>query len=138
MSTQKQEKLVLWFEELTKGDIPLAGGKNANLGEMTQAKVPVPPGFAITAYSYKRFITETQIAREIYRIIDETVTDPEDNVTTYTRDGVGLMIHTNNPNSTISEARMRPRIMPHSMGVEGNIGCLANIGAVTTTPIVQK
>jgi pyruvate,water dikinase len=78
VSTPKQEKLVLWFEELTKNDIPVAGGKNASLGEMTQAKIPVPPGFAITAHAYKRFITETQIAQEIYRIINETVTDPED------------------------------------------------------------
>lgn len=78
MSTPKQEKLVLWFEELTKDDIPVAGGKNASLGEMTQAKIPVPPGFAITAYAYKRFITETQIAQEIYQTINETVTDPED------------------------------------------------------------
>jgi len=69
---------VLWFEELTKDDIPVAGGKNASLGEMTQAKIPVPPGFAITAYAYKRFITETQIAQEIYQTINETVTDPED------------------------------------------------------------
>jgi pyruvate,water dikinase len=78
VSTPKQEKLVLWFEELTKDDIPVAGGKNASLGEMTQAKIPVPPGFAVTAYAYKRFITETQIAQEIYQTINETVTDPED------------------------------------------------------------
>jgi pyruvate,water dikinase len=74
----KEEKLVLWFEELTKDDIPLAGGKNANLGEMTQAKIPVPPGFAVTAHTYKKFITETGIAKKIYRMISETVTDPND------------------------------------------------------------
>lgn len=78
MSTQKQEKLVLWFEELLKDDIPLVGGKNANLGEMTQANIPVPPGFAITASAYKRFITETGIAEKIYRIVNDTVTDTND------------------------------------------------------------
>lgn len=78
MSVPKQEKLVLWFEELTKDDIPMVGGKNANLGEMIQAKIPVPPGFAVTAYAYKRFITETKIAQEIYRLVEETVTDQED------------------------------------------------------------
>lgn len=78
MSTQKHEKLVLWFEELTKNDIPTVGGKNANLGEMTRAKIPVPPGFAITAQAYEKFITETKIVEEIYRTIEETVTDPED------------------------------------------------------------
>jgi pyruvate,water dikinase len=74
---QKHEKLVLWFEELTKIDIPTVGGKNANLGEMTQAKIPVPPGFAITAQAYQKFIIDTRIAQEIYRTIEDTVTDPE-------------------------------------------------------------
>jgi pyruvate,water dikinase len=70
--------LVLWFESLRKTDIPSVGGKNANLGEMTSAGIPVPPGFAITAFSYKRFIEETGIASKIYEIIKETVTNPND------------------------------------------------------------
>jgi pyruvate,water dikinase len=78
MPTSEKEKFVLWFEELTKNDVPLVGGKNANLGEMTKAKVPVPPGFAITAQAYEKFITETNIAQEMYRIIKETVTNPDD------------------------------------------------------------
>ncbi len=78
MSVSREEKLVLWFEELTKDDVPIVGGKNANLGEMTQAEIPVPIGFAITAQAYKRFITKTNIAQQIYQIIKETVTDLED------------------------------------------------------------
>ena len=74
----KNEKLILWFEELRKTDVPLVGGKNASLGEMTNAKIPVPPGFAITAYAYKVFITKTDIAEKIYKIIADTVTDVND------------------------------------------------------------
>ena len=74
MSTKKD--LVLWFENLRKTDIPIVGGKNASLGEMTNAGIPVPPGFAVTAYAYEKFIEETRIAEKIYRIIKETVTDP--------------------------------------------------------------
>lgn len=66
---------MLWFEELSKDDVPIVGGKNANLGEMTKAKIPVPPGFAITAQAYKHFITETNIAQQIYKTIKESVTD---------------------------------------------------------------
>jgi pyruvate,water dikinase len=69
------EKRILWFEELGKEDIPLVGGKNANLGEMIKTKIPVPPGFAITAHSYHEFITQTGIAEKIYKIIGETVSD---------------------------------------------------------------
>jgi len=72
---ERQERLVLWFEELRKEDVPLVGGKCANLGEMLSAGIPVPPGFAITATAYKRFIEETGIAEEIYRILREVIVD---------------------------------------------------------------
>ena len=76
MAKDKSQALILWFEELGKEDIPLVGGKCANLGEMINAGIPVPPGFAVTAYAYKRFIEETRIAQKIYDILDETITDP--------------------------------------------------------------
>ncbi|MEM4449650.1 MAG: phosphoenolpyruvate synthase [Nitrososphaerota archaeon] len=78
MSQDREQKLVLWFEELRKEDVSLVGGKCANLGEMISAGIPVPPGFAITAYAYKKFIEETKIAEKIYDILDETIKDPKD------------------------------------------------------------
>ena len=77
MSKMKKD-LIIWFEDLRKTDVPSVGGKNANLGEMLNAGIPVPPGFAVTAYAYKRFIEETGIANKIYEIINETVTNPND------------------------------------------------------------
>ena len=76
--SEMRKDLVIWFEGLRKTDIPSVGGKNANLGEMTSAGLPVPPGFAITAYSYKKFIEDTGIATKIYDIINETMTTPDD------------------------------------------------------------
>ena len=73
-----KKDLVIWFGDLRKTDIPLVGGKNANLGEMISAGLPVPPGFAVTAYAYEKFIEETRIAEKIYKIINETVTDVND------------------------------------------------------------
>ncbi len=73
MSEDKARKIILWFEELTKDDVPLVGGKNANLGEMLRAGIPVPPGFAVTAYAYKRFIEETGIKDKIYEILRKHV-----------------------------------------------------------------
>ena len=66
-----KRKPVLRFEELRKEDIPLVGGKCANLGEMIQSGIPVPPGFAVTAQTYEKFISETGIAEKIYKIIEE-------------------------------------------------------------------
>ena len=45
---------------------------------MIHAGLPVPPGFAVTAYSYERYIQEKKIAEQIYRIITETVKNPND------------------------------------------------------------
>ncbi|RLE55657.1 MAG: phosphoenolpyruvate synthase [Thermoprotei archaeon] len=73
MSVDKSKKIILWFEELTKEDVPLVGGKCANLGEMTRAGLPVPPGFAVSAYAYKRFIEETGIKDKIYEILREVI-----------------------------------------------------------------
>ncbi len=78
MSSSRKEKRILWFGELSRKDIPLVGGKNANLGEMINAEIPVPPGFAITAEAYREFIVETGIAEKIYKTIEDTVTDTND------------------------------------------------------------
>jgi pyruvate,water dikinase len=77
LSTTKKD-IVIWFGDLRKTDIPLVGGKNANLGEMISAGLPVPPGFAVTAYAYEKFIETTHIAKKIYEIINKTVTDKND------------------------------------------------------------
>lgn len=73
--TEMRKDLVIWFENLRKTDIPSAGGKNANLGEMLNAGIPIPPGFAVTAYSYQKFISETEISKKMYTILDETIKD---------------------------------------------------------------
>ena len=63
-------KYVEFFEGLKKEDVAIAGGKGANLGELTQAGIPVPPGFVITAATYDKFIKETGIFDEIMGILD--------------------------------------------------------------------
>jgi pyruvate, water dikinase len=74
----KEKELVLWFDNLRNTDVSIVGGKNASLGEMIHAALPVPFGFAVTAFSYERYIQEKKIAEQIYKIIAETVTNPND------------------------------------------------------------
>ncbi|TRO49475.1 phosphoenolpyruvate synthase [Candidatus Bathyarchaeota archaeon] len=71
-------KLILWFDELRNTDVPIVGGKNASLGEMIHAGMPVPPGFAVTAYAYEMFINKTKINKKIYSIINQTIKDHND------------------------------------------------------------
>ena len=56
---------VKFFSELTRKDVHIAGGKGASLGEMTQAGIPVPPGFVLTAQAFDRFLHETALKEEI-------------------------------------------------------------------------
>ncbi len=62
---QKDQKAVVWFQEVTKDDIALVGGKGANLGEMTNAGIPVPQGFIVTADAYFYFIETAGIREKI-------------------------------------------------------------------------
>jgi pyruvate,water dikinase len=73
-------KLLLWFNEISKEDVPLVGGKSASLGEMTsKTKVPVPYGFALTADAYRLFIKENQIETKIADAL-KPLTDTNDTV----------------------------------------------------------
>src|SRR6185369_6941703 len=74
---EKCKKFILWFDEVGRDDIPLVGGKNANLGEMYQnlthatsemfpdEQIQVPFGFAVTAYAYKFFIEKNELNNKI-------------------------------------------------------------------------
>ncbi len=57
MATQ----FIKFFKEVSKNDVHIAGGKGASLGEMTQAGIPVPPGFVLTAAAFDRFVEETDL-----------------------------------------------------------------------------
>ncbi len=75
----KEDKVILWFDEVTKRDMSLAGGKGANLGEMVQAKLPVPAGFIVTATTYFEFLERTGLEKEIRHLLGKL--DPNDTKT---------------------------------------------------------
>ncbi|MEK7064123.1 MAG: phosphoenolpyruvate synthase [Patescibacteria group bacterium] len=61
----KQKALVLPFSQIDKEDIPLVGGKGANLGEMAGAGFPIPAGFCVTAEAYRKLISENDLEPKI-------------------------------------------------------------------------
>ena len=63
------EPLCVWFSELTRKDVPLAGGKGANLGDMVQAGLPVPPGFVITAPAYRLVVERANLVDKIHGLL---------------------------------------------------------------------
>src|SRR4030042_1475243 len=68
-SMKSKPNFVVWFNEVTKKDIPLVGGKGANLGEMTNAGIPVPPGFIVTAAAYFDFIEKAGLHNKIKALL---------------------------------------------------------------------
>jgi pyruvate,water dikinase len=51
--------------DLSRPDVPYAGGKGANLGELTAAGMPVPDGFVVGAPTYARYVDETGLRQRI-------------------------------------------------------------------------
>ncbi|HEX6534040.1 MAG TPA: phosphoenolpyruvate synthase [Gemmatimonadaceae bacterium] len=58
------------LREITRNDVAIAGGKGANLGEITAAGFPVPPGFVVLVDAYRRFAGSGGLAAEIARRLD--------------------------------------------------------------------
>jgi pyruvate,water dikinase len=71
----KQNRFIIWFDEIGLEDINIVGGKTAALGELTQKLsekgVKVPYGFAITSYAYRWLIQKTGIQDIIWSILRE-------------------------------------------------------------------
>ncbi len=60
---------IVQFNDVGKNDVSLVGGKGANLGEMTRAGLPVPPGFIVTSIAYYSFLDMAGIRDKIAQIL---------------------------------------------------------------------
>jgi pyruvate,water dikinase len=61
---------ILWFDQITKDNFGLVGGKGFNLGIMTQLNLPVPPGFNITTKAFDEFLQVSGLKDQIKYLID--------------------------------------------------------------------
>ncbi len=69
--TERRQASLLWFSEIDSGDLALAGGKGANLGEMTRRGVPVPPGFVVSVIAYEQFLTDNSLDAALNEILGD-------------------------------------------------------------------
>jgi pyruvate,water dikinase len=65
----QEMRAIVWFADVGKDDVGVAGGKGANLGEMTRARIPVPPGFIVTADAYRRFLEASGLRPTIQKLV---------------------------------------------------------------------
>ncbi len=61
---------IVWFGQVGRDAVSLVGGKGANLGELTQAGIPVPPGFVVTTHAYREFINHSSLDHILRRLLD--------------------------------------------------------------------
>jgi pyruvate,water dikinase len=59
------------FSRLGRDDVLYAGGKGANLGELTSAGLPVPAGFVVGAPAYAAFCAETGLRERLAELLDD-------------------------------------------------------------------
>ena len=57
------------FNQISKSDTAIAGGKGASLGEMTKAGIPVPPGFVLLSSAFEKFLESADLNVEIDSIL---------------------------------------------------------------------
>ncbi|MCA9918284.1 MAG: hypothetical protein KC445_10045, partial [Anaerolineales bacterium] len=76
----KTTPYTLPFSQISATDLPLVGGKGANLGEMSLANFPVPPGFCVTTHAFRDFVAACPQMPNFYAALDAIPT--EDLVTT--------------------------------------------------------
>jgi len=96
-------KAVSWFKELNKGSLSIAGGKGANLGEMYNTGMPVPPGFVVNAQTYKEFIEKTQIKDKISQILSGLDVENNDELQSKANEVQKLIVSTEMPQEIKNE-----------------------------------
>jgi len=67
---------ILWFENYQSADTPVLGGKNASLGTLLAAGLPVPPGFAVSADCYRKALADGGLTGQLDALI--AAVDPHD------------------------------------------------------------
>ena len=75
MTEEDRMPYILNFDECDLSLLPYVGGKNASLGELIRAGIPVPPGFAVTTEAYRRFINKNNLEKPISILLKDL--DPQ-------------------------------------------------------------
>jgi pyruvate,water dikinase len=62
--------MVCWFQECNKESVELVGGKCSSLGELINAGVRVPPGFALTTHGFRQFMRDAGVQSAVSKLLD--------------------------------------------------------------------
>jgi pyruvate,water dikinase len=104
---------VVWFKDIGKKDIPLVGGKGANLGEMTSAGIPVPNGFCVSAPAYFYFIETNNLRDRIKDALKNLDVNDNDELFAASRRVKDIIMRAKMPDDLADHIRDAYRKFPH-------------------------
>jgi len=118
----RSNRFILWFDELGMKDIPLVGGKNASLGEMTQQliskDIEIPTGFAVTTTAFRRFIEANELDEEIVKALEGLDTDDPSDVARKGKAVRGLFLSSEFPHELMIEVMAAYKKLSRDLGVK--------------------
>lgn len=99
----KKTALILPFSQIEKEDIPLVGGKGANLGEMKQAGFPIPPGYCLTANAYRKIIAVNDLEPKIRTLLEDLNVENTKKLDEIAKKIQNLILRANIPDELVKE-----------------------------------
>jgi len=102
---RKKRKDIVWFDEVDKTALSLVGGKGANLGELTKAGIPVPPGFIVTADCYFHFLDEAGLRQKISKLLEPLDSNNAEQLRKVSGKIKNLIIKASMPETTAAEIK---------------------------------
>ena len=101
LTQNKNQALILWFEDVGMSDVSLVGGKNASLGEMIQQLTPkginVPGGFATTAFAYRYFVQQAGLETKLRQLFADLDIEDLNNLRSRGKQARTLILNTSFP-----------------------------------------
>ncbi len=104
---------VVWFKDIGKNDIPLVGGKGANLGEMTQAGIPVPNGFCVTAPAYYYFLDQNDLRDKIKEALKDLDVNDNDELFAASKRVKEIVMRARMPDDLADQIKSAYQKFPH-------------------------
>ncbi len=98
-------KAIRWFDDIRLDDAPQVGGKGANLGELTSAGLPVPPGFVITSGVFLDAIDRSGARTKLRQVIENANPDDSSSLRTSAHQAQDLLRSTPVPDDLAQAIR---------------------------------
>ena len=112
---------VIELDQIRKDDLRKAGGKGANLGEMIEIRVPVPPGFVVSTASFDRLIDINKLDNKIQQIIDNTDVDDTETLLEASRKLKELILYCTMPPEIESKVLEAYKKLSGYVDAQGNL-----------------